>query len=105
MKLLVILRNILNGQLLINFKAESAITLLKDITFQIGRTGVVTPVAELEPVVISGSTVSRATLHNEDYILTKDIRINDMVRVHKAGEIIPEVIEVDLTQRKNTRTI
>lgn len=82
------------------FKAESAITLLKDITFQIGRTGVVTPVAELEPVVISGSTVSRATLHNEDYILTKDIRINDMVRVHKAGEIIPEVIEVDLTQRK-----
>jgi len=82
------------------FQAESAITLLKDITFQIGRTGVVTPVAELEPVVISGSTVSRATLHNEDYILTKDIRINDMVRVHKAGEIIPEVIEVDLTQRK-----
>ena len=82
------------------FQAESAITLLKDITFQIGRTGVVTPVAELEPVVISGSTVSRATLHNEDYILTKDIRINDVVRVHKAGEIIPEVIEVDLTQRK-----
>lgn len=82
------------------FQAESAITLLKDITFQIGRTGVVTPVAELEPIVISGSTVSRATLHNEDYILAKDIRIGDMVKVHKAGEIIPEVIEVDLTQRK-----
>lgn len=83
------------------FQAESAITLLKDITFQIGRTGVVTPVAELEPVVVSGSTVSRATLHNEDYIKAKDIRIGDMVKVHKAGEIIPEVIEVDLSQRKN----
>ncbi len=83
------------------FQAESAVTLLKDITFQIGRTGVVTPVAELEPIVISGSTVSRATLHNEDYILAKDIRIKDMVRVHKAGEIIPEVIEVDLSQRKD----
>jgi DNA ligase (NAD+) len=83
------------------FQAESAITLLKDITFQIGRTGVVTPVAELEPIVISGSKVSRATLHNEDYIKAKDIRIGDMVKVHKAGEIIPEVIEVDLTQRKN----
>jgi len=76
------------------FQAEQAETLLKDITFQIGRTGVVTPVAELEPVLISGSTVARATLHNEDYILSKDIRVQDVVLVHKAGEIIPEVISV-----------
>ncbi|AUD64204.1 DNA ligase (NAD(+)) LigA [Tenericutes bacterium MZ-XQ] len=85
------------------FKAEQQTTLLKDITFQIGRTGVVTPVAELEPVFISGSKVSRATLHNEDYIKAKDIRINDMVIVHKAGEIIPEVVEVDMTSRKEQK--
>ncbi|MCK9235726.1 MAG: NAD-dependent DNA ligase LigA [Acholeplasmataceae bacterium] len=82
------------------FPAEQVLTKLKDITFQIGRTGVVTPVAELEPVIISGSRVSRATLHNEDYIKTKDIRIGDMVKVHKAGEIIPKVLEVDLSYRK-----
>lgn len=76
------------------FEAEKMETVLKDITFQIGRTGVVTPVAELEPVFISGSQVARATLHNEDYIKAKDIRINDFVLVHKAGEIIPEVISV-----------
>ncbi|MBE0700945.1 MAG: NAD-dependent DNA ligase LigA [Acholeplasmataceae bacterium] len=81
------------------FQAEQVETILKDITFQIGRTGVVTPVAELDPVVISGSTVARATLHNEDYIVTKDIRIGDTVLVHKAGEIIPEVIEVVLKKR------
>jgi len=83
------------------FQAEQVETLLKDITFQIGRTGVVTPVAELEPVFISGSTVARATLHNEDYVLDKDIRIGDTVLVHKAGEIIPEVIEVVLSKRTN----
>ena len=82
------------------FKAEQQTTKLKDITFQIGRTGVVTPVAELEPVFISGSKVSRATLHNEDYIKAKDIRVGDYVVVHKAGEIIPEVVEVDMSQRK-----
>lgn len=74
------------------FSPEVAETTLKQITFQIGRTGVVTPVAELEPVLLSGSTVARATLHNEDYIRAKDIRIGDIIRVHKAGEIIPEVI-------------
>lgn len=81
------------------FRAEQVKTIVKAITFQIGRTGVVTPVAELEPVLISGSTVSRATLHNEDYIKAKDIRVGDYVFVHKAGEIIPEVVEVDLSQR------
>lgn len=76
------------------FQAEQVETKLKDITFQIGRTGVITPVAELEPVFVSGTTVARATLHNEDYIVTKDIRIGDTVVVHKAGEIIPEVLHV-----------
>jgi DNA ligase (NAD+) len=85
------------------FKAEQQTTMLKDITFQIGRTGVVTPVAELEPVFISGSKVSRATLHNEDYIKAKDIRVGDQVVVHKAGEIIPEVVEVDQSSRKDQK--
>ncbi len=83
------------------FQAEQVETTLKDITFQIGRTGVVTPVAELEPILISGSMVARATLHNEDYIKEKDIRIGDTVLVHKAGEIIPEVIKVVLDKRNN----
>ncbi len=83
------------------FQAEIAETTITSITFQVGRTGVITPVAELEPVVVSGTTVSRATLHNEDYIKLKDIRINDQVRIHKAGEIIPEVIDVVMSQRIN----
>jgi DNA ligase (NAD+) len=83
------------------FQAEIATTTLKSITFQVGRTGVITPVAELEPTFVSGTTVSRATLHNEDYIHLKDIRIGDVVKVHKAGEIIPEVIEVDRQYRKD----
>ncbi|VEU79581.1 NAD-dependent DNA ligase LigA [Haploplasma axanthum] len=83
------------------FAPEEEETLLKDITFQVGRTGVITPVAELEPVLISGSMVSRATLHNEDYIINKDIRKNDYVFVRKAGEIIPEVVRVNLDKRTN----
>lgn len=69
-------------------------TVLKAITVQVGRTGVLTPVAELEPVFIQGSTISRATLHNEDEIRRKDVRIGDTVRVRKAGMVIPEVYEV-----------
>jgi DNA ligase (NAD+) len=69
-------------------------TVLKAITVQVGRTGVLTPVAELEPVFVQGSTVSRATLHNEDEIRRKDVRIGDTVRVRKAGMVIPEVYEV-----------
>jgi DNA ligase (NAD+) len=76
------------------FKAEEVETKLNDITFQIGRTGVVKPVAELSPVMISGSLVQRATLHNEDFIRDRDIRIGDYVVVRKAGEIIPEVLRV-----------
>lgn len=74
------------------FPAEEAVTIIENIRFQIGRTGVVKPVAELKPVMISGSLVSRATLHNEDYCLAKDIHIKDYVLLRKAGEIIPEVI-------------
>ncbi|MFA5691973.1 MAG: NAD-dependent DNA ligase LigA [Acholeplasmataceae bacterium] len=85
------------------YQTERAMTKINDITFQVGRTGVITPVAELEPVFVSGSLISRATLHNEDYIKSKDIRINDYVLVHKAGEIIPEVISVILEKRKNNK--
>ena len=76
------------------FLPEQKETTLENITIQVGRTGVLTPVAELAPVLISGSTVSRATLHNQSYIDEKDIRIGDLVLVHKAGEIIPEIIKV-----------
>ncbi|MFA5466481.1 MAG: NAD-dependent DNA ligase LigA, partial [Candidatus Izemoplasmatales bacterium] len=76
------------------FPAEEAVTIIENIRFQVGRTGVVKPIAELRPVMISGSLVSRATLHNEDYCLSKDIHIKDHVLLRKAGEIIPEVIRV-----------
>ena len=85
------------------FAPEEAETLLKDITFQVGRTGKITPVAELEPVLVSGSVVARATLHNEDYIKNRDIRINDYVLIRKAGEIIPEVFKVNLDKRVNQK--
>jgi DNA ligase (NAD+) len=74
-------------------------TVLKAITVQVGRTGVLTPVAELEPVFVQGSTISRATLHNEDEIRRKDIRIGDTVVIRKAGMVIPEVAEVVKTKR------
>ncbi|MDB4385530.1 NAD-dependent DNA ligase LigA, partial [Opitutaceae bacterium] len=78
------------------FEAERAETLLREITIQVGRTGVLTPVAELEPVQLAGTTVSRATLHNGDEIARKDIRVGDTVLVEKAGEIIPAVVQVNL---------
>jgi len=74
-------------------------TVLRDITVQVGRTGVLTPVAELEPVFVQGSTISRATLHNEDEIRRKDIRIGDTVVIRKAGMVIPEIFEVVKTKR------
>ncbi|MCB1127697.1 MAG: NAD-dependent DNA ligase LigA, partial [Verrucomicrobiae bacterium] len=74
-------------------------TVLRDITVQVGRTGVLTPVAELEPVFVQGSTVARATLHNEDEIRRKDIRIGDTVVIRKAGMVIPEVFEVVKSKR------
>jgi DNA ligase (NAD+) len=81
------------------FPAEQKETILKDITIQVGRTGVLTPTAELEPVFISGSRVARATLHNYDLIKEKDIRIGDTVLIQKAGDIIPEVIRPVIEKR------
>ena len=81
------------------FPPEQQGTKLKDITVQVGRTGVVTPVAQLEPVFLAGSTISRATLHNEDYIAQKEIMIGDTVIIEKAGEVIPAVVAVDKTKR------
>ncbi len=81
------------------YPPEQKKTLLKDITIQVGRTGVLTPVAELEPVFVSGTTVSRATLHNQEEIERKDVRIGDTVIIEKAGEIIPSVVSVVVSKR------
>ncbi|MDB6066958.1 MAG: ligA [Pedosphaera sp.] len=81
------------------YAAEQAETKLKAITIQVGRTGALTPVAELEPVFLAGSTISRATLHNEDELRRKDIRVGDTVTIEKAGEVIPAVVGVVLTKR------
>jgi DNA ligase (NAD+) len=81
------------------FAAERAETRLVSISVQVGRTGVLTPVAELEPVLLAGSTVSRATLHNKDEIARKDIRVGDYVYVEKAGEVIPAVVGVNAARR------
>ncbi|MFM9001293.1 MAG: NAD-dependent DNA ligase LigA [Opitutia bacterium] len=81
------------------FPPDQADTVLRSISMQVGRTGVITPVAELEPVLLAGSTVARATLHNADEIARKDIREGDTVRIQKAGEIIPQVLKVVLEKR------
>jgi DNA ligase (NAD+) len=87
------------------YAAEQAETKLKSITIQVGRTGALTPVAELEPVLLAGTVVKRATLHNEDELRRKDIRVGDTVTIEKAGEIIPAVIGVVLTKRTGKETI
>lgn len=83
------------------YQAEQAETTLLDITLQVGRLGTITPVAELEPVLLAGTTVKRASLHNEDEIHRKDIRVGDRVLVEKAGEIIPQVVSVVNPDRKH----
>lgn len=82
------------------YPPERKETVLKDITLQVGRTGAVTPVAELEPIFLAGSTISRATLHNYDYIRERDIRIGDIVIVEKGGEVIPKVVAPVVEKRK-----
>jgi len=87
------------------YPAERKFTKIKDIWVNVGRTGVLTPNAILEPVRLAGTVVSRATLHNMDYIISKDIRIGDTVLVQKAGDIIPEVVEVDKDKRTGEERI
>ena len=81
------------------FKAERAATRLLEVTYQVGRTGAVTPVANMEPVQLAGTTVKRATLNNEDFIRSFDLHIGDMVFVEKGGEIIPKIVGVDIDER------
>lgn len=81
------------------FQAEQAVTTLESVSYQVGRTGAVTPVANLRPVKLSGTTVKRASLYNEDYINSLDLHLNDQVYVEKGGEIIPKITGVDVTQR------
>lgn len=85
------------------FPPETKKTRIKDIVVQVGRTGAITPTAELEPVRLAGSVIGRATLHNEDYIKEKDIRIGDTVLIKKAGDVIPEVVEVVKEERDGTQ--
>jgi DNA ligase (NAD+) len=86
------------------FPAEQVTTVLEDISLQVGRTGVLTPVAHLRAVSVAGTTVARATLHNEDFITSKDIRIGDTVVIQKAGDIIPEIVQVVMELRpKNAK--
>ena len=81
------------------FPAEEVLTKLTDIIFTVGRTGQITPNAVLEPVIVAGSTISRATLHNEDYVNEKGLKIGDIVSIRKAGDVIPEVVEAKVKRR------
>ncbi len=83
------------------FAAEQAVTRILDITVQVGRTGILTPVAELEPVLLAGSNIARATLHNADEVERKDIRVGDTVTIEKGGDVIPKVLSVQLALRSH----
>lgn len=86
------------------FPAEEVLTKLTDIIYTVGRTGKITPNAVLDPVIVMGSTVKRATLHNEDYILMKDLKVGDTVSLRKAGDVIPEVVEAKKERRTGNET-
>lgn len=83
------------------FASEQVVTRLNEVTYQVGRTGAITPVANLEPVLLAGTTVKRASLHNADQIEKLDLHLGDMVQVEKGGEIIPKIVGVDLKQRQS----
>jgi DNA ligase (NAD+) len=82
------------------YKAKQVQTKLNAVTWQVGRTGAVTPVAELEPIFLAGSTISRATLHNYDEILRKELHIGDVVVIEKGGDVIPKIVEADISKRE-----